>query len=1216
MMNMFRLTSRIISVILVNLFIAVSAFPQFQTKYQLHFKNQVFVPVENALEFAASFTINQDQIFEDQLYTIIQFYQIPDENIRQNLETSGITLLDYIPHFAYFASVKTDFDVSVVAGAEIRSFIEITDDIKLSPGLYYNDIPDHAMRGENRVELMVSYFSGLDAGKVIERLVSEGYEVIRSEEFGKYVHLIADLQAVSALSKLPFVMYIEPVYPVPVPDNYTGRTLHRSNAIANDFSAGRNYDGTGVNVMLQDDGIIGPHIDYQGRILAQYLGNNNGNHGDHCAGIIMGGGNVDPTARGNAFGANLYVYSASNYAGFSNIPTHYFTNQIRVTSTSYSDGCNAGYTTLTRTMDQQSRIYNKLLHVFSAGNAGADNCGYGAGPGWGNITGGHKAAKNVIAVANLNSTDGLSGSSSRGPAHDGRIKPEIAAKGTSVYSTIDPNTYDYKTGTSMSCPGVAGVVTQLYHAYRELNGGNDPIGGLIKALIMNTAEDLGNPGPDFRFGFGRINGLRAVEVLEQGRYDSATINNGETLEHFFDVPENIAELRVMVYWVDFEAVVNTSWALVNNLDIQVTDPSSSAWLPWVLNHYPDPDSLNKPAFRGNDDRNNQEQVTIETPESGQYKLTVTGTNIPQGPQTYYIIYEFIPNEVVLTYPYGGEKVLPGAEETIRWDAAGNEGVFLLEYSLDNGTNWQMIRDDVSGSLRYYNWIVPSAITSQALVRIQRDESVSQSIAPFVIAPVPSGITVDWACENALHLSWEEVYGASGYTVYKLGEKYMEPVGTTQVNSYIVENVSSAQIHWFSISAHTPDGIPGRRSIAIEKSAGTVNCYSVDAKMIDIPSVTWGLFQSCMVLSGLEVTVKMKNFGLEPITNPEFNYQLNDGTIHTGIFEGTVEPDSIVSYTFAEGIDISQIGSYSLKSWVVYAPDQNASNDEIIKNFEVIEGVSLTPGNIQTMENFELCLPVPICELYSCNLSEGWVNLTNESLDDIDWRTWSGETYSFETGPQFDHTTGTSSGKYLYLEPSVSCYFREAILSMPCIDLTEGVSPAFTVWYHAYGADMGRLHVDLFDGTQIIRDIVEPVVGNQGDEWRDLTIDLTPWNGNVIGIRIRGYTGSGEKGDLAIDDILITDITSSENLLPALNQISVYPNPGKDVFTISVDNIGSTDYQLVLTDMTGKIIYQESIRGANKKFLKSLNLTGVASGVYLLELKSETDIYQTKLQINQ
>ena len=142
-------------------------------------------------------------------------------------------------------------------------------------------------------------------------------------------------------------------------------------------------------------------------------------------------------------------------------PSLYSNYDVVITSTSYSNGCNAGYTSLARDIDEQSNSFTNLIHIFSAGNNGSSSCtspyiSGTSGANWGNVTGGHKQAKNVIAVANLTSIGNLAASSSRGPAADGRIKPDIGAKGSSVYSTEHDNTYGTKTGTSMSCPGIAG----------------------------------------------------------------------------------------------------------------------------------------------------------------------------------------------------------------------------------------------------------------------------------------------------------------------------------------------------------------------------------------------------------------------------------------------------------------------------------------------------------------------------------------------------------------------------------------------------------------------------------------------------------------------------------------------------------------------------------------------------------------------------------------
>ncbi len=1193
---------------------APASYGQKQADYGLHFKNQTIEPQENMEAYLKSYSPASEEIFENRFYKIIQFEAIPTHEQRENLEDAGLKLLDYIPHFGYFASLDKDFDIDAIVAAKLRSIIEISPAIKLAPMLFEESYPDYALRGDGKIELLVSVFADVNLDAAMTYLRAADFEITNYQPDGQFYYVISELEDISLLASYPFVNYIEPIYPNPEPENYTGRTMHRSNSIANDFEAGRNYDGTGVSVMLQDDGKIGPHIDFEGRLIEQFINYFGGDHGDHCAGIIGSAGNLDPKARGNAFGADLYVYSAApDYQGFSAIPSHYFSKQIRVTSTSYSNGCNAGYTSLARSLDMQIINYPALMHVFSAGNDGNSDCDYGAGPGWGNITGGHKVGKNVMTVANLDELDNLSSSSSRGPAHDGRIKPDIAAKGSNVYSTLPDNTYGNKSGTSMSCPGVAGVMAQLFHAYRELNGGSDPLGGLLKGIVLNTAEDLGNPGPDFKFGWGRINALRAVQVLEEGRYDSASIDNQQSLMHQITVPENTGQVRVMIYWTDHQGSVNTNWALVNNLDITLTDPNGTDWLPWVLNHYPDADSLDLPAFRGMDERNNMEQVTLENPEAGIYTLNVEGTVVPEGPQKYYVVYEFIPKALVLTYPFGGERLSPGDEELIRWDAYTTDLTFTLEYSLDNGETWHLISDNVNSERRYFDWDVPTGMTSQAKVRISDGSYTSQNETPFTIMPKPYNLQIDWACDNALHLSWTEMFGASSFTIYRLGEKYMEAIATTSLNSFIVSDISSSETAWFAVSAVGSNGEESQRTMAIKKNPGTFNCNLADAMMISAPSVDWGVFQSSMNIQDLVVTVKVKNFGLEPIVDPSFAYQLGEGNVVNEAYSGTLLPDSTLLFSFEQTIGISDIGTYNLAAWVDYAPDQNPDNDMINVALELIEGSLIAPGNVQTVENFTNCIPAPICELNNCDLADGWINLTNNENDNIDWLTWHGSTNTFNTGPGSDHTTGTSDGKYLYIEPSVICFNKKAILSAPAIDLTEAVSPVLDFWYHAYGADIGRLHVDAFDGSSIHFDIMEPVVGDQGNEWKNQIVDLSQFNGKIIGLRFRGYTGSKDKGDLALDDISITEATGvSENL--TIGTLRVYPNPSEGLLSISIDRNQASTGTLKVMDMYGGIVFTKDIRPTSETIIESIDMSNLPKGIYLINYSSEQGNLNSKLTL--
>ncbi len=167
----------------------------------------------------------------------------------------------------------------------------------------------------------------------------------------------------------------------------------------------------------------------------------------------------------------------------------------------------------------------QIQHVFAAGNSGSSTRPPYP-PQFSTVLGGYQSAKNIITVGNVRPIDTLYFTSSRGPVRDGRIKPEVTAQGRDVVSTSTFAPYSANTGTSMAAPAVTGGLTLLYQRYRQLNGSANSPNALMKAVVCNTADDKGNPGPDYRYGFGRMNLLRAVQALENTRYISGTISNG------------------------------------------------------------------------------------------------------------------------------------------------------------------------------------------------------------------------------------------------------------------------------------------------------------------------------------------------------------------------------------------------------------------------------------------------------------------------------------------------------------------------------------------------------------------------------------------------------------------------------------------------------------------------------------------------------------------
>ncbi len=1192
-------------------FLALSA--QNQTaKYDLQLEyGNVNVP-ENLDGFIASFAIENEDVYDGYYFKFVQFYEIPSSSVRNNMKSSGIKFLGFIPDFAYTLAIPSGFDVHQFQPYNIRCISSILPEYKLSPSLLYEEYPDWSLRGNNEMDIIISYYPSVSI-KDVDLLKQGLIKTISQEDDVAKTQIarvsIPDIQEIAAL---PYVSYVEAVYPVPQPENYTGKTLHRSNVLNSEYGAGRHYDGSGVKVMLQDDGIIGPHIDYDGLIGEQYLNNNYGDHGDHVAGTICGAGNLDPKTRGMAPGIELYVYGAApEYPGFALIPTHYNSPGIRISSTSYSNGCNAGYTSLARTMDLQVRNYPSLMHVFSAGNSGTSNCGYGAGPYWGNVTGGHKIGKNVIAVANLDYKDALANSSSRGPAHDGRIKPDISGKGSSVYSTTNPNSYTTKSGTSMSCPGVSGSLAQLYNAYKELNGDEDPKGGLIKAVVLNTADDLGNTGPDFKTGWGRINNLRAVELLEEYRHETDEIEQGSENTHSIAVPENVAQLKIMLYWTDKEASVGTNKALVNDLDLVVTTPGGIDRFPWVLSSYPNPDSLDMPAKTGVDHLNNMEQVLINNPENDTYTVSVNGFAIPFGPQEYYIVYEFVKNEIAVTYPIGGESFDPSDGVVVRWDAFGDTGNFLLEYSNDNGQSWNTVNSGIAGSRRYYNWSAPNSIGGSYLIRLSRDGVTGQSDEVFSVMNVPGGLSFDQSCPNSAVIGWNAVEGAESYEIYKLGEKYMELAGSTTETSIELDDVNAELEYWFSLKAIGADNAVSQRSIAVMKNPGIWECeFSTDLAVSDLISPPSGILFDCQDYTDIPVKVELTNTGSVDIQDVPIRFQFNNGTIINETYNNVIVPGEVVIYEFDTSISLGSGNNNLAKVWIELDVDENSLNDVIESDIVLKDSEFLTVNEVENFDDMEVCGWQPGCSDIECDMDSRWFNLENLMDDKIDWRTLNGITPTPNTGPIGDHTLGTIEGIFLYLEPTEECFRKEAILISPCIDLGQITNPVLKFWYNMYGDDMGSLRLDLISNGELVKNIMEPLEGNQGQGWNEAVIDLSAYVGLVINLRFRGKTASGDLGDLAIDDVLVTSLTGIVNPTSG-NEFRVFPNPAKDVLNIVPNNLSDKDaISLNITDLSGRTVLQEELTTIHSGRYQ-VNISHLQQGVYFIHLKNKEQKYSLR-----
>lgn len=1180
--------------LLISLLLAAGISVFAQQDYNLLLKTGKFIPSQLTAG-ATSLHIADDEIGQSHVYRMVQFYEIPQNEAKRVLQEKGVNLIQYVPNNTYLAEVDIHTSLSELTTLGVRSVFRLAASYKISPELQSKELPAWAVSG-NMIKVTVKSYSAHAFEEFKAYITQHNLEVLGSIDEINVLTVAIPIDEISKIAALPSVLYIEAIEAPGEKEDTEGRSLHRSNAIFQDGGVGRQYDGTGVSVALADDGAIGPHIDFEGRMVDESGVNSYGNHGDMTSGIMVGAGNLDPTIRGMASGAYLHYFDIGGYVHINQAVSHFNNDNVVVTSTSYSETNGGVYTSTTEAIDQQINQNPQLIHVFSAGNAGFSDHGYGAGAGWGNITGGRKAGKNVIACGNLNYLDALEGSSSRGPADDGRIKPDICSNGINQLSTDENNTYQTGGGTSAAAPGVAGVTTQLYHAYRENNGGANPETGLIKACMLNTAEDLGNPGPDFQHGWGRINALKAVRVIEDHRYMLDSVNQGGSNSHNITVPANVGQLRVMVYWMDVEGSTVASKALVNDINMQVVNPTATSFNPWVLDPTPTPSVLDADAVRGVDNLNNVEQVTIDNPSTGTYAVNVSGFSIPQGPQKYYVVYDFIYNTVELTYPIGGEGFAPGETETIRWDAFGTAGNFSLEYSITDGITWSPISSIVFGSTRSYLWNVPSVQSGQVKVRVSRGGSTSTSNR-FTIVRVPTNLNVVSVCPDTITIGWSSISSISEYEVSMLGSQYMDSIGRTSSSTFKIGGLNVNEDHWFSVRAIGGD-ISGRRAYAIHQLPGVNSCvFSNNLAVSQIIKPFNKEVPTCISSNASPVSVKLANAGTNPITNIQLSYSVNGGTAVNETFTGTIAPGGNTTFTFTTPVDLSTAGTYNITVWSTWSSDQELANDTLSVSTLVYDGTSASLPMEQDFENFPDCIISNACETGLCDLAEGWRNGTNTQYDDIDWRTDAGGTTTGNTGPSQDFSPGTSTGKYVYLETGDVCNSKEAQLMTPCIDLTNAVSPSLTFGYHMFGTDMGQLYVDVMTADTLIKGYISPLFGNRGDEWKTGIVDLSPFIGEQVVITFRGITGStGKTSDMALDAITISEPDGVSEF--AQGMIRIVPNPSHGLFSIYLDP--SVDVKNIsIKNAIGQTISSDKV---NTDF-HQVNLSDYPSGMYYMEVTS-------------
>jgi len=408
----------------------------------------------------------------------------------------------------------------------------------------------------------------------------------------------------------------------------------------------------------------------------------NGGHGTHVSGTVAGSSNNLADDNGMAPEAKLAFYdigmpNAQNLNVPGNLATQMFPYAKRVGvllhSNSWGSTANT-YSGNSRQIDEYSYENQDFLVLVAAGNSGQDR---NTGDQVSGSLGSPATAKNCVAIgatSNGDEDNDLAYFSSRGPAYDGRIKPDVVAPGfsvTSANSITGPTDGHCSTtgmaGTSMATPATTGTIAlgQQYFedgfypsGKKKSSDGFKPMGALLKAVLINSAQKLdgtqyanwqnsgNNAGPhtnwpnhdqghgivelDYTLNFN--DAFKEQGLFVRGDFGDMPIFNStddpEVVHKFTSTgtdciggDANPKQFRATLAWHDPPGPYGTAKSLINDLDIVVEGSDGTTYHPNGRNE--------------RDNTNNAESVAFIPTKGVKYTVKISANTVaPKLPQPY------------------------------------------------------------------------------------------------------------------------------------------------------------------------------------------------------------------------------------------------------------------------------------------------------------------------------------------------------------------------------------------------------------------------------------------------------------------------------------------------------------------------------------------------------------------------------------------------------
>ncbi len=578
---------------------------------------------------------------------------------RTQIEATGVRIGDYLPTNAFIIETRDARLDALRALGFVQRLVNFETAWKLDPsiGLRPLQTPERqTIAAQGKVVVHAYLFPGasiVDARKAIEK--QGRVEIVNHELLdGRFmIAMIATPEDARALANINDVQWIESAPEITM-RNSTDRWIVQSNI--NGFFPVYDNGIRGENqlVAVMDGRVNANHCSFSDpegdpfgpdhRKIEAYNSPTGADfHGTHVAGTVLGDNNADNNTRGVAYMSRLIFDTTPSFsfaAMNARLATHYGQGAAIHTNSWGDDGTTA-YNGLPRSIDTFSFQNDDNLVIFAVTN--------------GSSLKNPENAKNVLAVGASQDASNQANfcSGGAGPTADGRRKPEIFAPGCNTQSASAGSSCGTigLTGTSMAAPAIAGCAALTRQYFEDgyypsgvptFNDGFTPSGTLIKATLLNSAVDMTGIGgfPSNQEGWGRVlldNAMyfpgddQRLIVRDVRNSSGDALSTGDVDELVITSDSIAVPLKITLVWHDAPSTPNSSFAPVNNLDLEVVIPTGQVIYGNNIINGQSNFSETKDAI------NNVEMVMLPAALDGDYTIRVKGTAVNQGPQGYALV---------------------------------------------------------------------------------------------------------------------------------------------------------------------------------------------------------------------------------------------------------------------------------------------------------------------------------------------------------------------------------------------------------------------------------------------------------------------------------------------------------------------------------------------------------------------------------------------------